>query len=92
MNESEIATDLKKMGYLVDRSTVSRDLKAIKEDIAQQFIFDLARFDLAYYYKSCLDVIDQVKREAKQKREEGFRYLVVIGCGTLNWNSQFSTH
>jgi DNA-binding transcriptional ArsR family regulator len=62
--ESEIAKDLKKMGYSVDQSTVSRDLKAIKEEITQQFIFDLARFDLAYYYKSCLDIIDQVKREA----------------------------
>jgi hypothetical protein len=64
MTETEIANDLKKMGYSVDQATISRDLKSIKEEIAQQFIFDLARFDLAYYYKSCLDVIDEVKREA----------------------------
>jgi hypothetical protein len=64
MSETEIAADLKKMGYPIDQSTVSRDLKAIKEEIAQQFIFDLARFDLAYYYKSCLDTIEQVKRES----------------------------
>ena len=64
MTETEIAKDLRKMGYSVDQATISRDLKSIKEEIAQQFIFDLARFDLAYYYKSCLDVIDQVKREA----------------------------
>lgn len=56
--EEEIACELG-----CDQSTVSRDLKVIKEEVAQQFIFDLARFDLAYYYKGCLDVIDQVKRE-----------------------------
>jgi len=58
MTETEIA---KQTG--VDQSVVSRDLKAIKEEIAQRFIFDLARYDLAYYYKGCLDTLDQVKRE-----------------------------
>ena len=58
MTETEIA---RQAG--VDQSVVSRDLKAIKENVAQEFIFGLARFDLAYYYKGCLDTIDQIKRE-----------------------------
>jgi DNA-binding transcriptional ArsR family regulator len=58
MTETEIA---KQIG--VDQSVVSRDLKAIKEDIAQDFVCGLARFDLAYYYKNCLDTIEQIKRE-----------------------------
>lgn len=34
----------------VDQSTISRDVKALKE-LSQRFVFDLAKSDLAYYYK-----------------------------------------
>src|SRR6266487_7103086 len=57
MNESEIAQELN-----VDQSTISRDIKALKE-LSQQFVFDLAKSDLAFYYKQCIDGIEEVKRK-----------------------------
>jgi predicted transcriptional regulator len=45
MTENEIAQELG-----VDESTISRDIKALKE-LPQQFVFDLAKSDLAYCYK-----------------------------------------
>lgn len=56
MNETEIAKRLK-----VDQSTVSRDIKVLKK-LSQQFVYDLAKSDLAYCYKQCLDGIEEVKR------------------------------
>jgi hypothetical protein len=47
----------------VDQSTISRDVKALKE-MSQRFVFDLAKSDLAYYYKQKLDSLDEAKREA----------------------------
>ena len=58
MTESEIAQELN-----VDQSTISRDIKALKE-LSQQFIYDLAKSDLAYYYKQSIDGIEEAKREA----------------------------
>jgi transcriptional regulator with XRE-family HTH domain len=58
MTESEIAQELN-----VDQSTISRDVKALKE-LSQQFIYNLAKSDLAYYYKQCIDGIEEAKREA----------------------------
>jgi transcriptional antiterminator len=58
MTESEIAQELK-----VNQSTISRDVKALKE-LSQQFVYDLAKSDLAYYYKQSIDGIEEVKREA----------------------------
>ena len=58
MTESEIAEELK-----VDQSTISRDIKALKQ-LSQRFIYDLAKSDLAYYYKQSLDGIEEAKREA----------------------------
>ena len=58
MTESEIAQELN-----VDQSTISRDVKALKE-LSQQFIYDLAKSDLAYYYKQSIDGIEEAKREA----------------------------
>jgi DNA-binding transcriptional ArsR family regulator len=58
MTESEIAQELN-----VDQSTISRDVKVLKE-LSQQFIYDLAKSDLAYYYKQCIDGIEEVKRKA----------------------------
>jgi Trp operon repressor len=56
MTETEIAQELK-----VDQSTISRDIKALKE-LSQRFVFDLAKSDLAYYYKQCIDGIEEVRR------------------------------
>jgi IS30 family transposase len=59
MTEIEIARELH-----VDQATISRDLKAIKDQVSQQFVYDLARSDLAYYYKNCLDTIEETRKEA----------------------------
>jgi len=58
MIESEIAQKLN-----VDQSTISRDIKALKQ-ISQQFVFDLAKSDLAYYYQQCINGIEEVRRKA----------------------------
>jgi IS30 family transposase len=58
MTEAEIAQELN-----VDQSTINRDIKALKE-LSQQFIYELAKSDLAYYYKQCIDGIEEAKREA----------------------------
>ena len=58
MTESEIAQELG-----VDQSTISRDIKALKE-LSQQFVYNLAKSDLAYYYKQSIDGIEEAKREA----------------------------
>jgi IS30 family transposase len=58
MTEREIASQLN-----VDQSTVSRDITALKET-SQRFIFDLAKSDLAYYYKQSLDGIEEAIKEA----------------------------
>jgi IS30 family transposase len=52
MRESEIAQELK-----VDQSTISRDIKVLKQ-LSQRFVFDLAKSDLAYFYKQCIDGIE----------------------------------
>jgi DNA-binding transcriptional ArsR family regulator len=57
MTETEIAEKLN-----VDQSTISRDVKALKE-MSQQFVFDLAKSDLAYYYKQCINGIEEVRRK-----------------------------
>ena len=54
--EVEIANELK-----VGQSTISRDVKVLKE-LSQRFVFDLAKSDLAYYYKQCIDEIEEVGR------------------------------
>ena len=56
MSETEIAKKLK-----VDQSTISRDVKVLKK-MSQQFVYDLAKSNLAYCYKQCLDGIEEVKR------------------------------
>jgi uncharacterized protein YerC len=57
LTESEIAQELG-----VDQSTISRDVKTLKE-LSQQFVYDLARSDLAYCYKQCIDGVEEVKRK-----------------------------
>ncbi|CAN5115740.1 hypothetical protein BH18THE2_BH18THE2_13830 [soil metagenome] len=58
MTEEEIANELN-----VDQSTISRDIKVLKQ-MSQQFVYDLAKSDLAYCYKQCIDGIEEVKRKA----------------------------
>ena len=58
MTESEIAQEIG-----VDQSTISRDVKALKE-LSKQFVYDLAKSDLAYGYKQCIDGVEEVKRYA----------------------------
>ena len=57
MTETEIALELK-----VHQSTISRDIKVLKL-LSQRFVFDLAKSDLAYYYKQCIDGIEEVRRK-----------------------------
>jgi Trp operon repressor len=49
MTEIEIAEKLN-----VDQSSISRDVKGLK-GMSQQFVFDLAKSDLAYYFKQSID-------------------------------------
>jgi hypothetical protein len=58
MNEEEIAKILK-----VNQSTISRDIKALK-DSSRRFVCDLAKSDLGFFYKSCLDGIDEALKKA----------------------------
>lgn len=44
-------------------STICRDVKVLKE-LSQRFVFDLAKGDLTYYYKQCIDGMDEIRREA----------------------------
>ncbi|HEX5977872.1 MAG TPA: hypothetical protein VFY68_11375 [Nitrososphaeraceae archaeon] len=44
-------------------STISRDVKALKQ-MSQQFVFDLAKSDLAYHYKQCINGIEEIRRKA----------------------------
>ena len=58
MTEQEIAEKLE-----VDRTTISRDVTILKK-MSQQFVYDLAKSDLAYYYKQCLNGLEEAKRKA----------------------------
>jgi IS30 family transposase len=58
ITESEIAKKLN-----VDQSTISRDIKALKQ-MSQQFVFDLAKSDLAYQYQQCISGIEEVRSKA----------------------------
>jgi IS30 family transposase len=58
ITESEIAKKLN-----VDQSTISRDIRALKQ-MSQQFVFDLAKSDLAYQYQQCINGIEEVRRKA----------------------------
>jgi Holliday junction resolvase RusA-like endonuclease len=56
--ETEIATELQ-----VHVSTISRDVTYLRKQ-SQQFVYDLAKSDLAFYYKQCLDGIEEVRRKS----------------------------
>lgn len=55
-NETEIGQQLG-----VDQSTISRDIKVLKE--SAQHVYDLTKSDLAYYYKQSIDGIEEAKKE-----------------------------
>jgi DNA-binding transcriptional ArsR family regulator len=65
--EEEIAQQLK-----VNQSTISRDIKVLKQ-LSQQFVYDLAKSNLAYCYKQCIDGIEEVKRKTWEayRNDEG---------------------
>ena len=44
------------------QSTIRRDVNVLKE-MPQQFVFDLAKSDLVYYYKQSIDGIEEAKKE-----------------------------
>ena len=56
--EEEIAEKLN-----VDQSTISRDIKHLKV-VSQRFVYDLAKSDLAFYYKQSIDGIQEVNKKA----------------------------
>ena len=58
MTEDEIASELG-----IAQPTVSRDVKVLKQ-MSQQFVFDLAKSDLAYYYVQCIEGMEAVLRKA----------------------------
>jgi hypothetical protein len=58
MTQMDIAKQVK-----CDQSTISDDVRALKE-MSQQFIFDLAKSDLGFYYKQCIDGIEDSMQEA----------------------------
>ena len=46
----------------MDQSTISKDIKILKE-LSQQFVYDLPRSDLGYYYEQCIDGVEEVRRK-----------------------------
>jgi IS30 family transposase len=58
VTEEEIAQKLN-----VDQSTISRDIKHLKV-VSQRFVYDLAKSDLAFYYKQSIDGIQEVNKKA----------------------------
>jgi IS30 family transposase len=56
--ETEISKQLQ-----VHVSTISRDVSYLRKQ-SQQFVYDLAKSDLAFYYKQCLDGIEEVRRKS----------------------------
>ena len=77
ITETEIAQKLN-----VDQSTISRDIKALKQ-MSQQFVFDLAKSDLAYHYQQCINGIEEVRRTAWEllrddEEEKGQRQLLTL--------------
>lgn len=87
MTQQEIANKLN-----VDKKTISRDIKAIKEE-SQQFIYDLAKSDLAFHYQKCLDTLTEVEREAwaahdrsKNLKDKLQVWKVIIDCAQAHFN------
>jgi Trp operon repressor len=56
-NETEIAQQLG-----VCQGTISRDIQYLKLE-AEKFVFDLAKSDLAYYFKSSINGVEETAKE-----------------------------
>jgi IS30 family transposase len=69
MTEQEIADLLN-----VDRTTISKDITALKR-MSQQFIYELAKSDLAYYYRQCLDTMHEAERMIWDTYRNKERYI-----------------
>ena len=54
----------------VSQMTISRDIKALRE-ISRQFVFDLAKSDLAYCYKQSIDAIEYALQRASDMIDKG---------------------
>ena len=82
MTETEIALQLN-----VDQTTISKDVKALHQ-MSQTFIADLAKSDLGFFYKQCIEGIEQVNRKAWEifNDHEG-RYPYY-----RQWRIEHSTH
>jgi hypothetical protein len=53
-------TELAKILH-VHVSTICMDVKALKQ-LSQRFVFDSAKGDLTYYYKQCIDGMDEIRK------------------------------
>ena len=71
MTEEEIASELN-----VDQSTIRRDIKVVKQ-MSQQFVYDLAKSDLAYCYKQCINGVEEVKRKAWEIYRSNYESLTL---------------
>jgi HTH domain len=69
MTEQEIADLLN-----VDRTTISKDITALKR-MSQQFMYELAKSDLAYYYRQCLDTMHEAERMIWDTYRNKERYI-----------------
>jgi hypothetical protein len=58
LTERQIAAQLN-----ISQPTINRDIQVLKQ-MSQQFVYDLARSDLSYYYKQSLDGIQEAMKEA----------------------------
>jgi len=58
LTETQIANQLN-----VSQPTIHRDIEALKE-MSQQFVYNLAKSDLSYYYKQSIDGLDEVRKQA----------------------------
>ena len=47
----------------VSQTTVHRDVEALKQ-MSQEFVYQLAKSDLSYYYKQSIDGLNEVQKEA----------------------------
>jgi hypothetical protein len=89
LTETEIAARLN-----VCLSVVYRDIQALKQT-ANQFVYDLAKSDLAYFYKDLLDDINKARlnvwaiyynRSDSEKREKLLALKTVIASNTEMFN------
>jgi len=55
--EQELAAELG-----VTQATVNRDIRYLKI-LSQEYIYELAKSDLAFYYQQCIEGINEVKRK-----------------------------